>query len=290
MERYWVPSTASSALFGTDLMDYWFPVSQGGDVAVLAGVVKIIMESGWPDRDFIEQHTEGLAERKAEAESIDWPTLEKQAGLPRSSMQEFAELIRGASTAVLVWSMGITQHAFGGDAVSMILNLGLLKGYVGRDQCGLMPIRGHSGVQGGAEMGAYATAFPGGRPINAESASQLSRQYGFAIPATPGITAPEMVEAAARGELDVLYCLCANFLRTLPPPYHVARAMRNVPLRVHQDIILTDQRFLEAKEEVILLPAKTPYEQDDGRTPTITDRRIVFSPEIPRQLAEAKAD
>ena len=104
----------------------------------------------------------------------------------------------------------------------MILNLGLLKGYVGRDKCGLMPIRGHSGVQGGAEMGAYATAFPGGRPINAENASQLSRQYGFEIPAAPGITAPEMVEAAARGELDVLYCLGGNFLRTLPEPDHVA--------------------------------------------------------------------
>jgi molybdopterin-dependent oxidoreductase alpha subunit len=290
MERYWVPSTASSALFGTDLMDYWFPVSQGGDIAFLYGVVKIILESGWQDRDFIEQHTEGLAELKAGAEKIDWPTLEKQAGLPRSSMQEFAELIRGASTAVLVWSMGITQHAFGGNAVSMILNLGLLKGYVGRDQCGLMPIRGHSGVQGGAEMGAYATAFPGGRPINAENAGQLSRQYGFAIPTAPGITAPEMVEAAARGELDVLYCLGGNFLRTLPEPDHVARAMGNVPLRVHQDIILTDQMFLEAKEEVILLPAKTRYEQDDGGTETITERRIVFSPEIPRQVGEAKAE
>src|SRR5712691_3765066 len=123
----------------------------------------------------MEQHNRGLGELKAEAEKIDWPTLEKQAGLPRSSMQEFAELIRGAKTAVLVWSMGITQHAFGGDGVSMILNLGLMKGYVGRDKCGLMPIRGHSSVQGGAEMGAYSTAFPGGKPINAENANALSK-------------------------------------------------------------------------------------------------------------------
>ena len=71
--------------------------------------------------------------------------------------------------------MGITQHAFGADAVQMILNLGLLKGYVGRDKCGLMPIRGHSSVQGGAEMGAYATVFPGGKPINAENAGALAQ-------------------------------------------------------------------------------------------------------------------
>src|SRR5712691_8811789 len=60
MERYWVPSTLSSALFGTDIMDYWFGVSQGGDIAFLYGVVKIILESGWQDRDFIERHTAGF--------------------------------------------------------------------------------------------------------------------------------------------------------------------------------------------------------------------------------------
>jgi predicted molibdopterin-dependent oxidoreductase YjgC len=205
-------------------------------------------------------------------------------------MQEFAELIRDAKTAVLVWSMGITQHAYGADAVSMIVNLGLMKGYVGRDKCGIMPIRGHSGVQGGAEMGAYSTAFPGGKPINADNAVKLAKLYGFPIPDTKGLTAPEMVEACARGALDMLYCLGGNFLRTLPEPDYVARAMSNVPLRVHQDIILTDQMFLEPGEEVLLLPAKTRYEQDGGGTETTTERRILFSPELPRQVGEAKAE
>jgi len=205
-------------------------------------------------------------------------------------MREFATLIRDAKNAVLVWSMGITQHAFGGDAVQMILNLGLLRGYVGRDKCGLMPIRGHSSVQGGAEMGAYSTVFPGGKPINPENTAALSKAYGFPIPDQPGFTAVQMVDAAAAGELDLLYCLGGNFLRTLPEPDYVRRAMANVPMRAHQDIILTDQMFIEAKEDVILLPAKTRYEQDDGGTETTTERRVVFSPEIPRQVGEARAE
>jgi predicted molibdopterin-dependent oxidoreductase YjgC len=205
-------------------------------------------------------------------------------------MEEFAVLIRDAKNAVLVWSMGITQHAFGGDSVSMILNLGLARGYVGRDKNGLMPIRGHSSVQGGAEMGAYSTAFPGGKPITSENAATLSKLYGFAVPDWTGLTATEMVEAAARSELDILYCLGGNFLRTLPEPDYVAHAMSNVPLRVHQDIILTDQMFIEAREEVILLPAKTRYEQDDGGTETTTERRIIFTPEIPREIGEAKTE
>lgn len=290
MDRYWVPSTPASAVFGTDIADYWFPVAIGGDIAFLSGVLKILIENGWVDREFITGHTLGYDQLAARVASLDFAVLEAQSGLDRAAMREFAELIRAAKTAVLVWSMGITQHAFGADAVQMILNLGLVKGFVGRDKCGLMPIRGHSSVQGGAEMGAYATALPGGKPVTPENAAALSALYGFPVPGQPGLNTTEMVEAATRGELDLLYCLGGNFLRTLPDPEHVRGALANVPLRVHQDVILTDQMFIAAREEVILLPAKTRYEQDDGGTETTTERRIAFSPEIPRQVGEARAE
>jgi molybdopterin-dependent oxidoreductase alpha subunit len=290
MKRYWVPSTASSAVFGSDLADYWFPVAQGGDIAFLYGVLKILIANGWYDKSFVEKHSEGFSELKEKVESLDWIAIQGQSGLTRESIQEFAELIRDAKNGVVVWSMGITQHHYGADAVSAVLNLGLSQGWVGKDRCGLMPIRGHSSVQGGAEMGAYATVFPGGKPVNKDNAARLAEQYGFEIPDWPGFTGPEMVEAARRGELDMLYCLGGNFLRTLPEPEYVRESMANVPLRVHQDIILTDQMLIPAAEAVILLPAKTRYEQDDGGTETTTERRIIFSPEIPRQLGEAKAE
>ncbi|MGV3771849.1 MAG: molybdopterin dinucleotide binding domain-containing protein, partial [Verrucomicrobiales bacterium] len=131
---------------------------------------------------------------------------------------------------------------------------------------------------------------PGGKPVNKDNAARLAEEYGFEIPEWPGLTGPEMVEASHRGELDMLYCLGGNFLRTLPDPDYVRNAMGNVPLRVHQDIILNDQMFIPAKETVLLLPAKTRYEQDDGGTETTTERRIIFSPEIPRQVGEAQAE
>ena len=290
MERYWVPSTVGSALFGTDLADFWFPVSAGGDTAFLSGVLKILFEQNWIDSEFIQKHTTGFGDLKSHISSLHFEELEEKAGLDRASMREFAELIRDARTAVLVWSMGITQHAFGADTVQMILNLGLTKGFVGRDKCGLMPIRGHSSVQGGAEMGAYSTVFPGGKPINPENAGALSELYGFPVPGQLGLTAPQMIEACEHGELTMLYCLGGNFLRTLPEPEHVRQSLANVPLRVHQDIILTDQMFIPARDEVILLPAKTRYEQDDGGTETSTERRIMFSPELPRQVGEARAE
>lgn len=293
LKRYWVPSSPGSMIFGTKIADYWFPVSKGGDIAFIYGVMKVLFEEGWYDKKFVEGHSEGVDQLRAATADLSWETLEKQAGMSRDDMREFAQLMRDAETAVFVWSMGITQHAFGSNNVQMILNLGLLKGYVGRDKCGLMPIRGHSGVQGGAEMGAYATAFPGGVAINKQNAATFSDTYGFNVPDKPGLTAPNMVEACARGELKMLYCMGGNFLRTLPEPDYVARAMANVPLRVHQDIILTDQMFIDpAREgyEVLLLPGRTRYEQEGGGTQTTTERRVMFSPELPREVGEARSE
>ncbi|RYD77869.1 MAG: formate dehydrogenase, partial [Verrucomicrobiaceae bacterium] len=290
MRRYWVPSNADSALFGTGIADYWFPVTQGGDIAFLTGVLKILVEEGWVNEQFIREHTNEWEDFRSSLSGLQVEELERGAGLDRKAMREFAELVRDAKNAVLVWSMGVTQHPWGADGVTMILNLALAQGWLGRDKCGVMPIRGHSSVQGGAEMGAYSTALPGAKPITSENCAILAEQYGFPIPDWAGLTAAEMVEACARGELDVLYCLGGNFLRTLPEPDYVARALANVPLRVHQDIILTDQMLLDPGEEVILLPAKTRYEQDDGGTETSTERRVMFSPELPRQVGEARAE
>ncbi|HSI15081.1 MAG TPA: FdhF/YdeP family oxidoreductase [Chthoniobacter sp.] len=290
MKRYWVPSNLDSALFGTDIADYWFPVTQGGDIAFIYGVAKVLFEEGWIERDFLETKCLGWQEVQARAASLDWPELEKASGLPRAMMREFAELLHKAKKGVLVWSMGITQHPHGADGVQMVLNLALTQGWVGRDGCGVMPIRGHSSVQGGAEMGAYSTAFPGTKSVTPENARELSEAYGFPVPAWAGLTAVEMVEACARGELDVFYCLGGNFLRTLPEPTYVAAAMAKVPLRVHQDIILTDQMFIAPEGDVLLLPAKTRYEQDDGGTETSTERRVMFTPELPRQVGEARAE
>lgn len=290
MRRYWVPSTTQSALFGTALTDYWFPVTQGGDIAFIYGTLKILVQRNGINREFIENHSTDWPKLKAKIDSLDFPALEQESGLSKQDMEEFAELLIRAKNAVFIWSMGITQHAYGGDAVSMVLNLGLARGYVGRDLNGLMPIRGHSSVQGGAEMGAYSSVFPGGKTITPESARELSQQYGFAVPSKPGITTTEMVEACGTGGLDLLYCVGGNFLRTLPDPDAVAASMTQVPMRVHQDILLTDQMFLEAKEEVILLPAQTRYEQEGGGIETTTERRIAFTPEISRQVGEARAE
>jgi molybdopterin-dependent oxidoreductase alpha subunit len=206
-------------------------------------------------------------------------------------MYAFAKMVGEAEKAVFVWSMGITQHECGEDNVRSIINLALTKGFVGREGCGLMPIRGHSGVQGGAEMGCYATVFPGGKPITPENAAQLSEHWGFEVPTTKGLIAPEMINAAYEGQLDVLFSVGGNFLEVLPEPDYVEEALKRVPLRVHMDIILSTQMLVEPADTVLLLPATTRYEVPGGVTETSTERRVIFSPEIPGpRIGEARPE
>jgi molybdopterin-dependent oxidoreductase alpha subunit len=291
MERYWIPSVAESALFGTKLVDELFQVNTGGDAAFMTGALKHILEYGLQDADFIREHTVGFDAVTEEVASQTWAELEAHSGASTAEMRRFGELLGRAKTAVIVWSMGVTQHEHGEDNVRAVLNLGLARGFVGRERCGLSPIRGHSGVQGGAEMGAYSTVFPGGEPVNEAGAQKLAEQWGFDVPSSPGLTAPEMIDRAHAGELDVLFSAGGNFTEALPDPEYVVAALGNVPLRVHQDIVLSSQMLIEPREAVILLPAATRYEMPGGITQTSTERRIMFSPEIEgRRIGEARPE
>jgi molybdopterin-dependent oxidoreductase alpha subunit len=289
LERYWVPSNVESAVFGTRMSDLHVPVRPGGDMALANAALKLLIERGAVDERFVADHTEGFADVRDRLRTQPLDDLLGLAGVDRAVLDAFVDELVRAGGAVHVWSMGITQHRDSADGVRAIVNLALAQGGVGRDGVGLMPIRGHSGVQGGAEMGAYATALPGGAPVDDEHAAALSGEWGFPVPARPGLTAPEMVEAAGRGELDVLWMSGGNFLDVLPDPPAVEAALGRVPLRVHQDVVLTSQMLVEG-DDVVLLPVATRYEQEGGGTETTTERRIVFSPELPRRVGEARTE
>ncbi|MGF1490120.1 MAG: FdhF/YdeP family oxidoreductase [Prochloraceae cyanobacterium] len=291
MERYWVPSIPESTLFGTKFAEDFFLVNVGGDRAFLNGTIKHIIQEKWHDAQFIDSYTSNFEELKTELESQSWEELELISGASREEMYAFAKMIKEANKAVFVWSMGITQHECGEDNVKAIINLALTKGFLGREGCGLMPIRGHSGVQGGAEMGCYSTVFPGGKKVTVENAKELSDFWGFEVPIGKGLIAPETIDAAAKNELDVLLSVGGNFLDVLPDPDYVKSSLLNIPLRVHIDIVINKQMLLEPNETVVLLPATTRYEVPGGVTETSTERNVIFSPEIPgRRIGEARPE
>jgi molybdopterin-dependent oxidoreductase alpha subunit len=284
LERYWVPSIATSALFGTAIADDWYHVTTGGDLAFLVGVLKALIASGGIDGTFVDQRTTGFDETRASAEAADWDGVERESGVPRARIEAFARLLADRPNAIFVWSMGLTQHAHGVNTVRALVNLGLARGLPGRPKRGLVPIRGHSGVQGGAEVGCVPVVAP-------ETASRWAALWGFPVPSVPGWTAGEMIDRSADGALDVFWIVGGNFLDTLPDRPRSARALARPALRVHHDIVLSSSMLVDGEGDVLILPATTRYESPGGGTETSTERRIIFSPEVPgRRIGSARPE
>src|SRR5947208_7364268 len=291
LARYWVPSVPDSAVWGTRFADEFFAVHTGGDIAFINGVLKHLIDNRWIDEPFVEKHTTGFYHLRVQLASLSWDELERQSGVTRDRMLAFARMYHEARTAVFVWSMGITHHRFGVDNVKAIVNLGLARGVGGGEKCGLMPIRGHSGVQGGSEMGAQPAAYGLGFPVDDEHADRFAKLWGFRPPTMPGMTAVGMIDAAHERRLDVLYLAGGNFLETLPDPEYVRTALARIPPRIHQDLVVTSQMLVDPEETVLLFPAQTRYEQRGGGTETSTERRVYFSPEIPgRRIGESRSE
>lgn len=284
LARYWVPSQPGSAMFGTALADRWFDVHTGGDRAFLVGVLRALVESGGIDEAFVRERTVGFEHVRDQAVAATWDQLERESGATADVMRQFAGLLVEKPNAVLVWSMGLTQHAHGVETVKALINVGLARGLPGRENRGLVPIRGHSGVQGGAEVGCVPAVDP-------PTAALWSEVWEFPVSSSRGWTAPEMIDHAAAGDVDLFWVVGGNFLETMPDESRSRAALRRPRLRVHQDVVMSTSMLADSDGDVLILPATTRYESRGGGTETSTERRIIFSPEIPgRRIGQARPE
>jgi molybdopterin-dependent oxidoreductase alpha subunit len=284
LKRYWIPSVASSAVRGTAIADHWFDVHTGGDLAFLVGVLRALVERGGIDENFVCEHTTGFADARDAALAAGWEAIERASGVTRERIGDFAHLLIDRPKTMFVWSMGLTQHAHGVATVKALVNVALARGLPCRPNAGLVPIRGHSGVQGGAEVGCQPRVTP-------EARARWSAIWGFPVPDVPGWTASEMVAHAADGDVDLFWMVGGNFLETIGDEARSRRALARPRLCVHQDIVLSSAMLVDSEGDVLLLPATTRYESPGGSTETSTERRIIFSPEIAgRRIGSARPE
>ncbi|PTL38775.1 FdhF/YdeP family oxidoreductase [Alkalicoccus saliphilus] len=303
MDEYWVPSVPESALFGTKVADDFYQVNIGGDIAFMHGIMKhwFDMEENQHgsalNHPFIEEHVNGLEELQEKVQEQTWEEITLSSGVSKERIIELSELLANSKNAVFAWALGLTMHSFATDNISQVANLALLRGFLGRKYSGLMPFRGHSSVQGSGEMGADPFVLPGG-DYKGENISRIEKLWGFKLPEWQGdivgvtlenILLPEENER----KIKMYYMSGGNFLETMPDPDYVEKALSSLDIRVHQDIILNTSTLVDAKEAVIVLPAKTRYEQEGGGTSTSTERMVYFSPEIEgnkNKIEEARAE
>jgi formate dehydrogenase major subunit/formate dehydrogenase alpha subunit len=242
----------------------------GSDVALINGMMHVIIAEGLMDRPFIEQRTENYAALAAHV--ADWPPERAAAltGLEAGEIVAAARMFAAAGRAMIVYSMGITQHSHGVDNVRCCAALALLTGNLGRPGTGVNPLRGQNNVQGGCDMGALPDVYSGYQKVaDPLQRQKFARAWGVAtLPDKPGLPLTHAMDAATAGHVRGMFIMGENPLLSDPDQAHARHALENLELLVVQDIFLSETAALAD----VVLPAAC-YAEKEG-TFTNTERRI----------------
>lgn len=240
----------------------------GTDIALLNGMMHVILASGWHDKVYIAERTQGFEELASVISEYPPEHVADITGIRAETIRYMAKLYSGNRPAALCYAMGITQHANGVDRVKTCCNLALMTGNIGVPGGGLNPLRGQNNVQGACDTGVLPDVFPGYQKV-AEAAirEKFSAAWGRPVPAAPGLTASDMIPAMFEGRIKALYVMGENPVLSDPDVSHVRDALSRLELLVVQDIFMSQTADLAH----IILPAAAAAEKDG--TFTNTERR-----------------
>jgi len=258
----------------------------GTDVALINGIMHVILQEGWHDREFIKERTEGFEEFEKVVEDF---TPEKTAGITGVSVRDIrrvAEIYAKADKASIVYCMGITQHTHGVDNVKSLANLAMLTGNVGRESTGVNPLRGQNNVQGACDMGGLPNVYPGYQAVTAiDVAEKFRNAWGVEeLNQKVGLTIPDMLTGLLYGSVKGLYVVGENPVMSDPDSRHVIKALEKAELLVVQDIFLNET----ARLAHVVLPG-TSYAEKDG-TFSNTERRVQLIRAAVEPVGDSKPD
>ena len=271
-----------------DLVKYatlWLRQKPGTDVAVFNGMMNVIISEGLPAKEYVENRTEGYEALKAVVAKYTPEYVEKISGVPAEDLRKAARIYATAKAASILYCMGITQHSTGTDNVKSVANLAMLCGMVGIEGGGVNPLRGQNNVQGACDMGALPNVFPAYQPVaNDEVRGKFEKAWNAKLPAKPGKTIVELMDAAHKGEIKALYVMGENPMISDPDITHVEAALKHLDLLIVQDILLTET----AKLADVVLPSAC-FAEKDG-TFSNTERRVQRVRKAVAPPGQAKAD
>ncbi len=271
-----------------DLVKYatlWLRQKPGTDVAVLNGMMNVIISEGLLAKEYVENRTEGYDALKAVVAKYTPEYVEKISGVPAEDLRKAARLYATAKAASILYCMGITQHSTGTDNVKSVANLAMLCGMVGIEGGGVNPLRGQNNVQGACDMGALPNVLPAYQPVASDEArAKFEKAWNATLPAKPGKTIVELMDAAHKGEIKALYVMGENPMISDPDITHVEAALKHLDLLIVQDILLTET----AKLADVVLPSAC-FAEKDG-TFSNTERRVQRIRKAVEPPGQAKAD
>ncbi len=283
MENFRIPSDPWSFLFGTKITSHFVQPHIGGDLALLTGIAKVIVERGQADLNFLEKYCRNTEQYLQSLQQAKWEQIEKFSGVSQAEIEGIAELYARSKNVVFGWTMGITHHQNGVENVQAIINLALLRGMVGRPGAGLMPIRGHSNVQGIGSVGVT--------PKLKESIfKSLTEEFGVTLPTTPGMDTMACMEAADSEKAKVAVCLGGNLFGSNPDAQYADRAMSRLKTLVMINTTLNTGHAHGLADETIILPVLARDEEPEPTTQESMFNYVRLSDGGPRRVPGPRSE
>lgn len=261
LTRFAVPKSPKSLLSGgSDIASEYLQPNIGSDLALITGLAKAVLEAGAHARPFIEAYTENFDAFRHQVEEATWDEIVALTGIEKPDIERIARRLMDAKSPVFAWGMGITHHANGSENVEAIASLALLCGAIGRPGAGLLPLRGHSNVQGVGTIGV--------KPVLADDVvRKIEAAYGIKFPQQRGLDTMSSMEAAGRGEVDAAVIMGGNLFAANPDTTWATEALNKIGFRLALTTTLNQSHILGVEDgEMLILPVTARDEEWEPTT------------------------
>ncbi len=257
----------------------------GTDVALVMAMIKVIIDEGLADMDFINSRCENYEAFAASLAEFDLESAAKITGVSGELISKAAKIFASNGPAAILYCMGITQHCHGTDNVWSLSNLALITGNLGKLSAGVNPLRGQNNVQGSCDMGALPDVYPGYQKVaKPESKKKFETAWGVELSDKEGLTHSEIFDDIHEGKITSLFLVGENPYLSEANANHAIESMNRVDFLVVQDIFLTET----AEMADVVLPAAS-FAEKNG-TFSNTERRIQRVRKAIDSPGEAKPD
>ncbi|GJM12702.1 MAG: formate dehydrogenase [Pseudohongiella sp.] len=258
--RFASPSNFKSMITGGgEVASHYIQPHIGGDVALISGIAKHLLENDHVDRTFVESYCEEFEEYSQFIANLSWHDIESECGLERTQIASLAELYAQSDRAVFSWGMGLTHHHNGTDNIEAIAGLALLRGMIGGEGKGLLPLRGHSNVQGVGSMGVTPA-------LKAEVFAAIEEEFSIELPRHEGMDTLACVQAAAAGRIDFAFLLGGNLFSANPDAKFSEQALNRIPFKVMVNSTLNQTHLYGIEGENLILPIRVRDEETQATT------------------------
>lgn len=246
--KFAVPKSPKSMLRGGDeIASLYLQPKIGADIALLKGIAKAVLEAGDENIPFLKDHAAGLDGFKHDLDALSWDTITRRTAVPKSQIEAAAKLYGRSTATVFAWGMGMTHHLHGVDNIKSISNLALLRGMIGQRQKGLLPLRGHSNVQGIGTIGV--------KPVLPEQViAHTERHFGITFPKKKGLDTMASMQVAAQGKIDAAVIMGGNLYAANPNSAWAADTLNKIGFKLFMTTTLNKGHLegIDAGESLIL--------------------------------------